>query len=69
MLLFVMGTWEAQSWEKRVSVAVLMPSGIGETTDDPTLRVSDDGNYFELSRKMASEYDRFRCASPIMDRK
>ncbi len=51
MPLFIMGTWETQSWEKRVSVAVLMPSGIVETTDDHTLRVSDDGNYLELSVK------------------
>ena len=46
-----MGTGEIYSREKRKSVAFPMPSRIGRTTDDHALRVSDDGNYLELSTK------------------
>ena len=47
--IYIIGEWEDQREEQRVTVAILKPSGSFETTRDHDLRVSDDGLSLELS--------------------
>lgn len=48
--LFTMGVWEdIGSEDKRISIAILLPSGIGERKKDHDIRVSDDGLFLQIS--------------------
>lgn len=48
--IYMIGTWKhpTDNDSLRVSVAILLPSGIGENSDDLTVNVVDDGHYLEL---------------------
>lgn len=48
---YTMGQWENDKWEKRISVAILMPSGTCNSTSDHDVRVVDDGKALEVSVK------------------
>lgn len=41
--IYVLGEWENHSWDKRVSVAVLVPSVIGKNPSAYNVQVSPDG--------------------------
>lgn len=47
--LFICGMWENAEEEKRVSVAILLPSGVGDARGDHDLRVVGDGMFLEIS--------------------
>ena len=49
--IHIIGEWENERWKKRITVAILMPSGIGTVTNDQDVRVVQGGNQLEFSVK------------------
>ncbi len=47
--IYIIGEWEDEREERRVTVAILMPSGSFETPRDHDLKVTDDGLCLELT--------------------
>ena len=47
--IYIVGEWEDEREERRVTVAILMPSGSFETPRDHGLNVTDDGLCLELT--------------------
>ena len=47
--LYVIGDWENESEDKRVSIAILMPSGTCMRRKDHSVSVVGDGMYLEIS--------------------
>eukprot|EP00171_Calliarthron_tuberculosum_P016567 IDg16567t1 len=48
-LIYVMGFWESDEEDKRVSIAILMPSGLCARQKDYDVRVVADGRTLEVS--------------------
>ena len=47
--IYIIGEWEDEREERRVTVAILMPSGSFETPRDHDFKVSDDGMSLDLT--------------------
>lgn len=47
--IFYIGQWETTKWEKKLRVAILLPTGTAKTTSDHSVRVSEDGNSLKLT--------------------
>lgn len=49
--IYLIGEWMNDESETRISVAILLPSGIGKKTDDYSVSISQDGRSLNLSVK------------------
>eukprot|EP00171_Calliarthron_tuberculosum_P013856 IDg13856t1 len=47
--IYTMGIWESRSEDRRVSIAIHLPSGMCTSSKDHSVRVSDDGMFLEIS--------------------